>query len=259
VLSRNDSLKLLCKCIRRVHTGQVWATSSDLTFVLQALTGASQLRFPLAGDFDGLSRREQDVVRCVTEGLSNRTIAQRLELSEHTVRNYLSRIFEKLGVSSRIEILFRASTQSSARESSSNKRLSRDPLPSFDWAQEAAENGFPGAQFLLGEMYREGTGCPRDEVNAYMWFSVAESTSSDLLTRCRAATRELAAEMTNVQIAEAELRTIEWLRQRNERPAPCGVPKPSGAREPKSGKERAQIFPRKRRENSIVDGEEKSA
>ena len=55
-----------------------------------------------------LSRREQEVVRCVAEGLSNREIAQRLGLTEHTVKNYLFRIFDKLGVSSRVELILYA-------------------------------------------------------------------------------------------------------------------------------------------------------
>jgi DNA-binding NarL/FixJ family response regulator len=52
-----------------------------------------------------LSNREQDVVRCVAEGMSNREIASRLKLTEHPVKNYLSRIFDKLGVSSRAEVV----------------------------------------------------------------------------------------------------------------------------------------------------------
>jgi len=55
-----------------------------------------------------LSRREQEVVRCVAEGLSNREIAQRLGLTEHTVKNYLFRIFDKLGVSKRVEVVLYA-------------------------------------------------------------------------------------------------------------------------------------------------------
>jgi DNA-binding NarL/FixJ family response regulator len=52
-----------------------------------------------------LTRREEDVVRLVADGLKNREIAQRLKVKEHSIRNYIYRIFEKLGVSSRVELI----------------------------------------------------------------------------------------------------------------------------------------------------------
>jgi DNA-binding CsgD family transcriptional regulator len=55
-----------------------------------------------------LSNREEDVVKLLMEGYSNREIAQGLNLSENTIKNYLFRIFEKLGVSSRTELLLYA-------------------------------------------------------------------------------------------------------------------------------------------------------
>ena len=51
------------------------------------------------------TRREEDVVRLVADGLKNREIAQRLKVKEHSIRNYIYRIFEKLGVSSRVELI----------------------------------------------------------------------------------------------------------------------------------------------------------
>jgi len=104
VFSRNESLKSLAKCICCVSQGQVWANSRELRYLLDALGGALPLRVLDAKGRELLSRREQEVVRCVAEGLSNREVAQRLGLTEHTVKNYLFRIFDKLGVSKRVEV-----------------------------------------------------------------------------------------------------------------------------------------------------------
>ena len=51
-----------------------------------------------------LTRREESVVRLVVQGRANREIASELKLSEHTIKNYLFRIFDKLGVSNRVEL-----------------------------------------------------------------------------------------------------------------------------------------------------------
>jgi DNA-binding NarL/FixJ family response regulator len=103
VFCRTESFRLLAKCIQCVDAGQVWASSSELQFVLEALTQPALAHFGGKGGAL-LSARETDVVRCVAEGLTNREIAHRLKLTEHTVKNYLFRIFEKLGVSSRVEV-----------------------------------------------------------------------------------------------------------------------------------------------------------
>jgi DNA-binding NarL/FixJ family response regulator len=55
-----------------------------------------------------LTPREEQVVALVAEGLGNRDIARELKLSEHTVKKYLFRIFEKLGVSTRVELVLYA-------------------------------------------------------------------------------------------------------------------------------------------------------
>ena len=109
VFCRTESLKLLAKCILCVHKGQIWASSEELHYLIEAVAEPVPMRFATTvGGKSLLSARELDVVRCVAEGLSNREIAQRLTLREHTVKNYLFRIFDKLGVSSRVEVVLYA-------------------------------------------------------------------------------------------------------------------------------------------------------
>ncbi|MGA7503380.1 MAG: response regulator transcription factor [Candidatus Sulfotelmatobacter sp.] len=108
VFSRTESSKALAKCISSVHQGQVWANSAELRYLLQALREAPTMRMVDSRGDEILSKREHDVVQCVAEGLSNREIAKRLKLTEHTVKNYLFRIFDKLGVSSRVEVVLYA-------------------------------------------------------------------------------------------------------------------------------------------------------
>jgi DNA-binding NarL/FixJ family response regulator len=105
VFCRSESVKALAKCIHCVSQGQVWANSAQLRFLLEALGEALPMRTLDDRGAALLSRREQEVVQCVAEGLSNREIAQRLSLTEHTVKNYLFRIFDKLGVSKRVEVV----------------------------------------------------------------------------------------------------------------------------------------------------------
>jgi DNA-binding NarL/FixJ family response regulator len=114
VFSRSESLKLLAKCIYCVSQGQVWASSRELRYLLEALGEALPLRVVDSKGAALLSRREQEVVHCVAEGLSNREIALRLGLTEHTVKNYLFRIFDKLGVSKRVEVVLYAYSLGSA-------------------------------------------------------------------------------------------------------------------------------------------------
>ncbi len=104
IFCRTEPFRSLAKCIHCVHIGQVWASSRELGFILEALAQPTFANFPGSGT-TLLSAREIDVVRCVAEGLTNRQIAHRLTLTEHTVKNYLFRIFDKLGVSSRVEVL----------------------------------------------------------------------------------------------------------------------------------------------------------
>jgi two-component system, NarL family, nitrate/nitrite response regulator NarL len=106
IFSRHDSVETLCKCVRTVCEGQVWANSQQMSFAVEELASSPTVRAVDANGLNLLSKRELEVVRCLAEGLTNREIAERLGLSQHTIKNYLFRVFDKLGVSSRLELLF---------------------------------------------------------------------------------------------------------------------------------------------------------
>jgi two-component system nitrate/nitrite response regulator NarL len=104
VFCRSDSFQTLCKCIQCVHHGQVWARSAELQYVLEALIDPIPIKTRSLPSSRPLSAREEEIARMVAEGYSNRQISERLVLSEHTIKNYLFRVFEKLGVSTRVEL-----------------------------------------------------------------------------------------------------------------------------------------------------------
>jgi DNA-binding NarL/FixJ family response regulator len=105
VFCRLHSIKLLSKCIRTVHEGQIWADTRNLAFILEFLTQLKPLRLiKPGGGIARLTPREAQVVHLLADGLSTRDISQKLALTEHTIRNYLSSIYDKLGVSSRVEL-----------------------------------------------------------------------------------------------------------------------------------------------------------
>jgi len=121
IFYRSDSFKALSKCIRTVHEGKIWANTQELEYILDAL---SQHK-PVARHHHGsslLTPSEQQVVRLVCEGMKNREIAQQLGLTEHTVSNYMYRIFDKLGMSSRLQLLLYAmSTREETQPELANK------------------------------------------------------------------------------------------------------------------------------------------
>jgi DNA-binding NarL/FixJ family response regulator len=105
VFSRcHSDIRLLAKCIRRVVEGQVWVDSRQMTYLLDALVRNDTDRLLNSNSTPRLTRREVSVVRLVVQGMVNREIAEELHLSEHTIKNYLFRIFDKLGVSNRVEL-----------------------------------------------------------------------------------------------------------------------------------------------------------
>jgi two-component system, NarL family, nitrate/nitrite response regulator NarL len=105
VFCKSEPIPALRKSIQAVYGGQIWANSRQLHLILEALVNTTP---PRAQEFPKgclLAKREEEVARLVAEGMTNREVAERLGLSEHTVSNYLFRIYEKLGLSGRVELV----------------------------------------------------------------------------------------------------------------------------------------------------------
>lgn len=208
VFSKGEAVDLLCKCIRCVHQGQIWANSEQMVIAMEALANAPAFRAVNADGVNLLSKRELEVVRCLAEGLTNREIAERLALSQHTVKNYLFRVFDKLGVSSRMELLFMTMSQTPLGQPARPRRAkgieqghSPDEMMMF---HRAAEAGVPAAQLALAQMYLARSSEPEDIVRAYMWYLVA-------IERAAQAQGLITKVMTVEQIAQARREAGAWL------------------------------------------------
>jgi DNA-binding NarL/FixJ family response regulator len=117
IFSISDAnLRLLRKCLLRVAAGQVWANTEQLNYMLDLVSEVPSLRVLNANGERLLTQREEQVVALVAEGLGNRQIARELNLSEHTIKKYLFRIFEKLGISSRVELVLYAVNNGDPRQ-----------------------------------------------------------------------------------------------------------------------------------------------
>lgn len=211
IFSKHESVDTLCKCVRSVHRGQIWANSQQMALAVEALASSPKIRAVDARGLNLLSKRELEVVRGLSEGLTNREIAERLGLSQHTIKNYLFRLFDKLGVSSRVELLFMTLSQDSQAQSVFDvliKNSASEILPdhaTLTECQRAAEQGVAAAQLALAQLCcsRKST---KDLVDAYMWYIIAGEQVSRR-------SQNLHNVMTVDQLVEAKRKAADWLRR----------------------------------------------
>jgi DNA-binding NarL/FixJ family response regulator len=216
IFDHQESADVLCQCIRKVHDGKVWVNNEQMALALDALASAPKVRAVNGNGMNLLSRREAEVVTCLAEGLSNREIAEHLGLSQHTVKNHLFRIFDKLGVSNRIELLFMTLSHGAA-VSSPLRGLLEDTGGGYDEAtsaliEKAAEQGAVAAQLMLARSSWTGRASDSDVTRAYLWFCVA----LDQVTRTKNTVKK---SMNPAQLAEAERRVRERLNKSSIEPS----------------------------------------
>jgi two-component system, NarL family, nitrate/nitrite response regulator NarL len=208
IFSKNESLEQLRKCVRSVYMGQVWANSSEVRFALEALSSAPTIRAIDARGLEILSAREMEVVEHLADGMTNRAIGERMGLSPHTIKNYVLRIFEKLGVSNRVELLkLTLLSPAAAQRVESKPQASAEALMS--WCEGLAERGAPYAQLLLAELCRLGDLVPHDLSAAYYWYCLCEKTNPGPFALVREEKEKVAASLSPEQIEHTHARIAQ--------------------------------------------------
>ena len=126
VVMKESATELLLRSIRAVMKGEFWVgrgSVSDLVQFLREGARGPRLKEPLRKDF-GLTPRELEVIAAIVAGYTNRDMAQRFSLSEDTVKHHLTNIFDKLGVSNRLELaLFAVHHQLVGDSPNPNRRI----------------------------------------------------------------------------------------------------------------------------------------
>ena len=112
IVLKQSATDLLIKSIRKVNAGEIWLDSNTTAAVMrQFATGADEA--PAGGtppsssrerERSLLSQREREIVALVAQGFKNKEMAEKMFISEQTVKNHLHNIFDKLGVSDRLEL-----------------------------------------------------------------------------------------------------------------------------------------------------------
>ncbi len=103
IISRSISPDLLVRCVRRIAAGETWIDNQSVTWVIEAYRAqAAALVSPKTQP--RLSPKEMAIITCITQGKRNKEIAFQLGTTEQVIKNYLRKIYDKLGVSDRLEL-----------------------------------------------------------------------------------------------------------------------------------------------------------
>src|ERR1019366_1558726 len=103
IISRSVSPDLLVRSLRKVHAGETWLDNRGINWVIEAYRAqAAQLMAPR--NQPRLSEKELQIISGVTQGMKNKDIAHEIGTTEQVVKNYLRKVYDKLGVSNRLEL-----------------------------------------------------------------------------------------------------------------------------------------------------------
>jgi DNA-binding NarL/FixJ family response regulator len=103
IVSREVEPEMLVECLRKVAQGEPWLESRAVSWVLEAFRTQS-MRPAGSRPKVQLTPKESLIVSCVTQGMKNKEIALRVGTTEQVVKNYLRKVYDKLGVADRLEL-----------------------------------------------------------------------------------------------------------------------------------------------------------
>jgi DNA-binding NarL/FixJ family response regulator len=104
VILKESATQLLYRCLQAVMAGEYWVGHDRVHDIVQHLRAATSKADSPATPAQMLTRREMQIVSAIIEGASNKDIGRQFNLSEQTIKNHLSHIFDKVGVSNRLEL-----------------------------------------------------------------------------------------------------------------------------------------------------------
>jgi DNA-binding NarL/FixJ family response regulator len=108
IVLKESATQILFRSIRHVMDGEIWVGRESVHDLLRLLKDLKEPAAPRRKEKFGLTPRELDIVSAIVSGSSNRTIATQFSISEQTVKNHLSSIFDKMGVATRLELALKA-------------------------------------------------------------------------------------------------------------------------------------------------------
>lgn len=103
IVPKQSASEMLFKSIRAVMAGEIWVSREMIADLVDALRGPARSAIGLSKTF-GLTRRELEIIASVVDGQVNKEIAKTFGISEYTVKHHLTRIFDKLGTTNRVEL-----------------------------------------------------------------------------------------------------------------------------------------------------------
>jgi DNA-binding NarL/FixJ family response regulator len=129
IVYSTEKLDQLAKCVDCVSRGEVWVRRTELALIFDGLS-KSDVRVTDVTGRVLLSPREEEISQLVAEGMSNREVSRTLKISESTVKNSIFHIFEKLGISNRVELARYVNGASDVAGHDFRERLPRSRGPS---------------------------------------------------------------------------------------------------------------------------------